>query len=82
MTRFILVIWKKMWRYAAGVAPPATAAAWETKCDKSLRGAVGNDNSNIEGLGTKLARRFARRGLDFDIPEISCEPRYPVYFEE
>ena len=35
-----------------------------------LRDAVKNENRATEGLGTRLARRFAGRGLDFDIPEI------------
>jgi prevent-host-death family protein len=35
-----------------------------------------------EGLGTRLARRFAGRGLDFDIPEIRGEFARPASFDE
>ncbi len=47
-----------------------------------LRDAVKNENRKAEGLGTRLARRFAGRGLDFDIPEIRGEPARPASFEE
>ena len=47
-----------------------------------LRDAVKNENRKTEGLGTRMARRFAGRGLDFDIPEIRGEPVRPVSFEE
>ena len=47
-----------------------------------LRDAVKNENRKAEGLGTTLARRFAGRGLDFDIPEMQGEPARPASFEE
>jgi len=47
-----------------------------------LRDAVKNEHQRAEGLGTRLARRFAGRGLDFDIPEIRGEPARPASFEE
>jgi antitoxin FitA len=42
----------------------------EDEVREILRDAVNTENCHVEGLGTKLARRFAGRGLDFDIPEI------------
>jgi plasmid stability protein len=42
----------------------------EDEAREILRDAVNTENRHVEGLGTKLARRFAGRGLDFDIPEI------------
>ncbi len=47
-----------------------------------LRDAVKDENRKAEGLGARLARRFAGRGLDFDIPEIRGEPARPASFEE
>ena len=41
-----------------------------------------NPNRKADGLGTRLARRFAERGLDFDIPEIRCEAVHPISFKE
>jgi plasmid stability protein len=43
---------------------------------------IKDENRKVEGLGTKLARRFAGRGLDFDIPEIRGEPLHPAPFQE
>jgi plasmid stability protein len=54
----------------------------EDEVREILRDVVNNENRNIEGLGTKLARRFARRGLDFDIPEMRGKPLRLVCFEE
>jgi plasmid stability protein len=42
----------------------------EDEVHEILRDAVGNENRETKGLGTRLARRFAGRGIDFDIPEI------------
>jgi antitoxin FitA len=47
-----------------------------------LRNAVKDENRRTEGLGTRLARRFAGRGLDFDIPEFRGEPARPASFDE
>jgi antitoxin FitA len=47
-----------------------------------LRNAVKDEKRKIEGLGTRLARRFAGRGLDFEIPEVRGEPARPAPFEE
>jgi plasmid stability protein len=47
-----------------------------------LRNAVKDENRKTEGLGTRLARRFEGRGLDFDIPEFRGEPARPASFEE
>lgn len=47
-----------------------------------LRNAVKDENRKTEGLGTRLARRFEGRGLDFDIPEFHGEPARPASFEE
>ena len=40
----------------------------EEEVREILRDAVKHENRKSEGLGTRLARRFAGRGLDFDIP--------------
>ncbi len=47
-----------------------------------LRNAVKDESRKTEGLGTRLARRFCGRGLDFDIPEIRGESARPATFEE
>ena len=47
-----------------------------------LRSAVKDEGRKTVGLGTRLARRFAGRGLDFDIPEFRGEPPRPASFEE
>jgi hypothetical protein len=49
---------------------------------REIRDAGKHDNRKTEGLGTRLARRFAGRGLDFDIPEIRGEPVLRASFEE
>ena len=47
-----------------------------------LRNAVKNESRRTEGLGTRIARRFAGRGLDFEIPEFRGEQARPALFEE
>jgi antitoxin FitA len=47
-----------------------------------LRDVVKNENRTVEGLGTWLARRFAGRGLDFDVPEIRGAPARPASFDK
>jgi plasmid stability protein len=46
-----------------------------------LRNALNRERQSSDGLGTRLARRFKGRGLDFDIPEIRGEI-HPAKFEE
>jgi antitoxin FitA len=47
-----------------------------------LRNAVKDEGRSTEGLGTRIARRFAGRGLDFDIPEFRGEQARPASLEE
>ena len=47
-----------------------------------LRDAVKNEGRHTVGLGTRIARRFAGRGLDFQIPEWRGEPARPATFDE
>jgi plasmid stability protein len=54
----------------------------EDEAREILRDAVRLENRLPEGPGTRLARRFAGRGLDFDIPEIRGEPARPAALDE
>ena len=54
----------------------------EDEVREILRDAVKNEIRQTEGLGTRMARRFAGRGLDFDIPELRGESVHPASFEE
>ena len=48
----------------------------EEEVREILRNALKGDDRQQEGLGTRLARRFKGRGIDFDIPELrGQEPR-------
>jgi plasmid stability protein len=47
-----------------------------------LRNAVKNEGRSLGGLGTRIARRFASRGIDFEIPEFRGEQARPASFEE
>jgi len=42
---------------------------------------AGEKSSREEGLGTRIARRFAGKGLDFDIPEWHGEQARPAKFK-
>jgi antitoxin FitA len=47
-----------------------------------LRNAVKDEKRRRGGLGTRLATRFAERGIDFDIPEVTGELARPASFKE
>jgi len=47
-----------------------------------LRNAVRDESRSTGGLGTRIARRFAGRGIDFQIPEFRGEQAHPADFEE
>jgi plasmid stability protein len=47
-----------------------------------LRDAVKNEGRHRAGLGTRIARRFTGRGLDFEIPEWRGEPARPAKLDE
>jgi len=47
-----------------------------------LRSAVSDENRSAEGLGTRIARRFAGHGIDFEIPEFRGEQARPAPFEK
>jgi plasmid stability protein len=47
-----------------------------------LRTAVQDENRSTDGLGTRIAQRFAGRGIDFAIPEFRGEPTSPQTFKE
>jgi plasmid stability protein len=47
-----------------------------------LRDAVKYEGRRGGGLGTRLANRFAGRGIDFDMPEIRGELARPASFKE
>jgi plasmid stability protein len=47
-----------------------------------LRNAVKDESRSTGGLGTRIARRFANRGIDFEIPEFRGEQARPASFEE
>lgn len=47
-----------------------------------LRHAVQGDEAASEGLGTFIARQFAGKGLDFEIPEWHGEQARPAKFRK
>jgi len=47
-----------------------------------LRQAVQNEGPPSEGLGTFIARQFAGKGLDFEIPEWHGEEARPAKFRK
>lgn len=47
-----------------------------------LRSAVMAPDSPAVGLGTEIAALFARKGLDFDIPELRGHEVEPPSFDE
>jgi antitoxin FitA len=47
-----------------------------------LRDALRKEDEPPTGLGTRMARRFAGKGLDFDIPELRGEFVKPAALEE
>jgi plasmid stability protein len=47
-----------------------------------LRDALKKEDEPPTGLGTRLARRFAGKGLDFDIPELRGEFVKPALLDE
>jgi antitoxin FitA len=47
-----------------------------------LRNAVKDERRRRGRLGTRLATRFAERGIDFDIPEVTGELARPASFKE
>jgi plasmid stability protein len=54
----------------------------EEEIREILRDAVGAKESATEGLGTFIARQFAGKGLDFDIPEWRGEEARPAKFRK
>jgi len=46
-----------------------------------LRNAVKEENRSRPGLGTRMAARFAKIGLDEPIPELRGEPARPAKFD-
>ena len=53
----------------------------EEEVREILRNALRPGNRPKEGLGTRLARRFRGKGLDFDIPELRGQIARPAKFE-
>jgi plasmid stability protein len=47
-----------------------------------LRNAVRDESRGTDALGTRIARRFAGHGIDFEIPEFRGEQARPASFEE
>jgi plasmid stability protein len=45
----------------------------EEEVREILRNAVSDEKRRTEGLGTRIARRFAGNGIDFEIPEFRGE---------
>ena len=54
----------------------------EEEVREILRDALKKEEDPPVGLGTRLARRFAGKGLDFDIPEIRGEFIKPLSFDD
>jgi len=54
----------------------------EEEIREILRHAVGGQESASEGLGTFIARQFAGKGLDFEIPEWHGEEARPAKFRK
>jgi plasmid stability protein len=53
----------------------------EQEVREILQKAVGGEASTGEGgLGSRIARRFTGKGLDFEIPEWHGEPARPAKF--
>jgi plasmid stability protein len=47
-----------------------------------LRHAAGTEKSAKTGLGTRIARRFAGKGLNFEVPEWRGEEARPAKFRK
>jgi len=47
-----------------------------------LRDAVNQDDAPAGGLGTGIAALFARRGIDFDIPQLEGQEIDPPSFRQ
>jgi antitoxin FitA len=47
-----------------------------------LRNAVKDESRGTRGLGTRIARRFAGSGIDFEIPEFRGERARSASFEK
>jgi len=54
----------------------------EREIREILTDAVGSEEASAEGLGTRIARRFAGKGLDFEIPEWRGEQPRPAKFRK
>jgi antitoxin FitA len=54
----------------------------EEEVREILRDALKKEDEPPAGLGTRLARRFGGKGLDFDIPEIRGEFVKPAVLDE
>jgi antitoxin FitA len=54
----------------------------EAEAREILRDALKKEDDPAVGLGTRLARRFTGKGLDFDIPELRGEFITPTPFDE
>jgi antitoxin FitA len=54
----------------------------EAEIREILSNAVKNEGEREEGLGTFIARQFAGRGLDFEIPEWHGEAARPAKFRK
>lgn len=47
-----------------------------------LRNAVTDEEAPSQGLGSRIAARFAGEGLDQDIPELRGQPPRPAEFDK
>jgi plasmid stability protein len=54
----------------------------EEEIRQILRHAVGGEEPASEGLGTFIARHFAGKGLDFEVPEWRGEEARPAKFRK
>lgn len=52
----------------------------EQEVREILQNAVDGERARHEGLGTRIARRFAGKDLDFDVPEWPGEEARPAKF--
>lgn len=53
----------------------------EEEVREILRSAVHEEGAPLAPLGSRLRARFARMGLDEDIPELRGQPAHPAAFE-
>ena len=54
----------------------------EEEVREILRNAVKHESRPVTGLGTRIAKRFAGHGIDFEIPELRGEKADPADLDE